>query len=370
MNFTAQQLTDLVLLSAGAFFACVWAMGQLIAGGRRAWMTAALVAISGLWLLSAAYFASGLYQVWPHGLFAHLPAVYCLGPLLYLYYRSQLNMGGRADRWLPLHFLPAVTVAMSLVPFFALPPMERLLLLQQRSAYSTLLRALSLGPKISVLTYVVACALANREVLRSAGRDPSLRTPLLRALWALLFPTALGISAGILSAVLGKPALLRVSVYSLPLLLILFYLLSVRHPDLLPKITREMRRGIYARSKLEHINVPEIARRMDLMMAQDQLYADEDLSLQKLAASLDVTHHQLSQILNEQLGTPFKGYVNRFRVDAARRMLLAEPDRSILSVAFAVGFNSKSAFHRTFNETVGTTPLQFRRKYSGQEGRS
>jgi AraC-like DNA-binding protein len=43
-------------------------------------------------------------------------------------------------------------------------------------------------------------------------------------------------------------------------------------------------------------------------------------------------------------------------------MLIDEPDSSIVSVAYNVGFNSPSSFYKAFNEKTGLKPFEFRKK--------
>ena len=56
----------------------------------------------------------------------------------------------------------------------------------------------------------------------------------------------------------------------------------------------------------------------------------------------------------------FSLFVNEYRVTEARELIAKQPDRSLLSVCHAAGFNSKSAFNRAFRQVCGETPQQFR----------
>ncbi|HNF16549.1 MAG TPA: helix-turn-helix domain-containing protein, partial [Leptospiraceae bacterium] len=83
-----------------------------------------------------------------------------------------------------------------------------------------------------------------------------------------------------------------------------------------------------------------------------------------LSEELGISVHQLSQILNERLGKNFHQYINEHRIEEAKRMILDEPERTVLSVAYAVGFNSKSAFSKAFRTFTGITAQEYRKKYS------
>ena len=57
----------------------------------------------------------------------------------------------------------------------------------------------------------------------------------------------------------------------------------------------------------------------------------------------------------EQTGVPFSQYVNRFRVDRAKR-LLAEPQSQVKLVAQQVGFENINTFIRVFKEPLNKSP--------------
>ena len=59
----------------------------------------------------------------------------------------------------------------------------------------------------------------------------------------------------------------------------------------------------------------------------------------------------------------FFDYLNKYRVQHAM-VMLGKPDQQsnvILNIAFAVGFNSNSAFYAAFKKCVGQTPAQYRK---------
>ncbi|MEQ9366509.1 MAG: AraC family transcriptional regulator, partial [Leptospirales bacterium] len=114
-------------------------------------------------------------------------------------------------------------------------------------------------------------------------------------------------------------------------------------------------------SRLGALNIPALSSRLDELMRRDRYYANEELTIADLARALNITSHQVSELLNRRLATSFFHYVNGFRVQEACRLLRGEGDRTILSIAYEVGFNSKSAFHRAFSRHTGLSPREFRR---------
>ena len=122
------------------------------------------------------------------------------------------------------------------------------------------------------------------------------------------------------------------------------------------------RKARAASSRLAHFNITELSLRLDRLMQEEKLFCDEDLSLETLAGYMELRRHQLSELIRTIHNTNFYGYINGLRIQCARDMLIAEPERSILSVALAAGFNSKSTFNAEFRKRTGLTPGQFRQE--------
>lgn len=127
-----------------------------------------------------------------------------------------------------------------------------------------------------------------------------------------------------------------------------------------------LRRRKYAKSGLCAVQLAEYRERLDRLMQTEQLFLRPDITLPRLARAVDCSVNHLSQVINAGFGTSFFDYLNRLRVARARDILESEEGRDmpILNVAFAVGFNSNSAFYAAFKKCVGMTPAQYRKEQS------
>jgi AraC-like DNA-binding protein len=105
----------------------------------------------------------------------------------------------------------------------------------------------------------------------------------------------------------------------------------------------------------------ELEARLAQLMEREAPYRDELLSLGQLAGMLGVEPRRLSYHLNLHHAKSFRPYVNDLRLAAVCRELLADPRCTILSTAFANGFNSKSSFNDLFFKKYGMTPREFMR---------
>ena len=84
------------------------------------------------------------------------------------------------------------------------------------------------------------------------------------------------------------------------------------------------------------------------------------LSVADLAEHAGYSPFHFTRIFSARLGIGPGQYLTALRIDAAKRMLLAQDD-PVIDVACAVGFDSLSSFSRRFRSTVGVAPGQLRR---------
>lgn len=105
-------------------------------------------------------------------------------------------------------------------------------------------------------------------------------------------------------------------------------------------------------------------QKLTTTIEQDRPYLDNELNLPKLADLLDTNIHVLSYVINEGFGENFSQFVNRYRVEEAKR-LLDDPQTTqlnMLGIAFDAGFNSKTAFNTTFKKLTGLSPSEYKNR--------
>ncbi len=117
------------------------------------------------------------------------------------------------------------------------------------------------------------------------------------------------------------------------------------------------------RSNLTPDEAQKHIRRIIYLLEEEKIYKDSNLSIKTLACRLVITPRVLSQIINDRLKNNFHDLVTAYRIKEAQR-LLTDPkmrDKSILEIAYDLGYNSKSAFNRAFKDIVGSTPSCYRK---------
>lgn len=105
---------------------------------------------------------------------------------------------------------------------------------------------------------------------------------------------------------------------------------------------------------------------VQLINDQPEVFYESDFQLSHLARLLGLPSYLASQVINEGMGKNFYELVNEQRIRRAQFVLESErsKERSILDIAYEVGFNSKSTFNQSFKKYVGTTPSAYRRSFS------
>jgi AraC-like DNA-binding protein len=154
-----------------------------------------------------------------------------------------------------------------------------------------------------------------------------------------------------------------ISYYSLLIGLAFFatVLTFLRFPSITEDVA-EAAQATYAESTLNNIDRKSVLVKLSLLMKQEKLYTHENLSLTLLAEQLDLTPHQLSELINTEFQQGFSKFIRQYRIEEAKRMLVAEPDASVLSIGLSVGFNSQSNFYTAFREISGIAPGQYRKQ--------
>lgn len=146
--------------------------------------------------------------------------------------------------------------------------------------------------------------------------------------------------------------------------LIISYLIGHKYPQFFRKVEEVIveEKVKHSRSQLEGVDLEVLRQNLLDLMEKDKLYKDENLSLSDLADELAMSLHQISEFLNRHLGKNFSQFINEYRVEEAKKLLLENKERSVLDIALESGFGTKSSFHRAFTKYTGMSPTAWREK--------
>lgn len=109
---------------------------------------------------------------------------------------------------------------------------------------------------------------------------------------------------------------------------------------------------------------PEPVRQAKAYIMQ---HLGEPMLLETVAREVHVSLFHFCKVFKRATGTTFTDYVNRARVEKAKRMLM-RPDARITEVAYDVGFQSLSHFNRSFRRIASESPTEFRARMKSSRG--
>lgn len=106
-----------------------------------------------------------------------------------------------------------------------------------------------------------------------------------------------------------------------------------------------------------------IAKKLTVLMEKDRLFLQPDLNLDELARHLQVSKPLVSATINQVFEQNFNDFVNDMRIAEFIRLYELHGEKyTLISLAYDSGFNSKATFNRAFKKSKGTSPIEFLRQ--------
>jgi AraC-like DNA-binding protein len=331
---------------------------------------------------------AGFYDAYPWLTFAPFYWQLAFGPLLYFYVR-QLGNAALPPRW-RLHFVPATIQGAYYIIAFLLP-------LQMKWDWNQTGHDRYVSPLLNVAILIslsVYWWLAFRRyrayqawLEANSARREDLHLGWLRGfLWAVAAVVALNAGFQTVDRLIAPLNYFDYFPFYIALSLLVYYLgiEGWRHAGLtLPTMTAAIEPiaeptedigtedcadagtahdtpSAKAAATLTERNWRALGERWSSQVAAAGWWQEPDLSLADLARRLGTNTQYLSRALNDGLGQSFSQFVNRLRVEEAKRRLASATDTDITTIALEVGFGSKASFNRAFRAIVGTTPSDYR----------
>ena len=301
-----------------------------------------------------------MYRV-PCLLSFHITLVYLVAPFAFFAYHLVVLPPETLPENRSMYFYPVLPALVMDVIYMLLPRAGKIEILEMffsREGVMTLfgIRLLFMVAGILVAYYLLKLLFLFSKRISSTSAAGLM---LVNSLYVLF--TLMAAESAILGYVFSSMSLIKYGMTGIGVLFVGSCLVGVRYPRLIQLLIIEAGKLHDSDRILEGVDVNAVMQRLAGLMEKEKLYLDDQLSLQKLAASLDITSHQLSRILNTRMGLNYNNYVNGYRVQEAMDMLLHDPARSVLSIAYDAGFNSKSAFYDAFTRINGCSPVEYRK---------
>lgn len=305
---------------------------------------------------------------------------------VYLYIKYVTNGYQHFRKTDYLHFIPALIAFILLLPFFILSGQEKVdLILSKQSNYQQILSDIfyytSLIQGIVYCTWSIKCINFYHKKVKEHFSNIEKRTIywlqtilsvvlsflIIGPLASTFFPNRVGhFIFNLLYIVIGG------SIY-----IISYYMLTMNHLFLESNeleyadenATIKENKNLSNNDALNISNTqmdPEysqiIIQKLQNVMSQEKLYLFHDLNLDTVAQRISVPRHHISNVLNKSLNTNFFDYINKFRVEEAKRKIKDETlkNYTLIALGSEAGFNSKASFYRNFKRYENMTPLEYK----------
>jgi len=325
-----------------------------------------LILLFSFYLTENVIYSSGYIKQLPHLYLVTLPIIFLIGPLFYTYVRAMLATEFRPRPRDLFHLLPFLFEVIILIPFYSLSG-DTKIAIYERSLETTASWDFSiyfLGFLIYIggtfWSFFASYKLLKNHPVPSGSRDRKKLSWLKKA--AIGFFSYMFLSL-ILSIIIRPfpeitPVYFHVNLICLTVLIHAIGYVAFISPD----IFNSAQISNYQFSSMSANKIRELSSHLEKLMNTDCPYLQSDVSAKDLGRLLNISKHQLSQLLNVGLNTTFYDFINQHRIEHSKRILRSKEyqEAKILHIAFDSGFSNKASFLRNFKKLTGLTPTNYR----------
>ena len=87
----------------------------------------------------------------------------------------------------------------------------------------------------------------------------------------------------------------------------------------------------------------------------------KNYTLEELSAKFDIALTPMKNCFKSVYGSPIFTYMRNYRMNYAAALLKSDKSLKVADVAGLVGYDSPSKFTAAFHQTMGKTPLEYRK---------
>ncbi|MFO7446568.1 MAG: helix-turn-helix domain-containing protein [Ignavibacteriaceae bacterium] len=332
-------------------------------------------------LLQAVYYNTGIYNEYPHlmGLTHSFPFLF--GPIFYLYTKEISTGNPGITKKDLLHFIPFAAVFLYTIPVLILSAPEKIQFLHRMMYnnppldYAVISNIIPFHGIVYTVLTVRVISNHNRNIKESFSNIDKINLNWLRIIMIAMIIIWSLVAVGFFVPVNNQydfvvPLAISILIYSIGYF-------GLKQPEIFQKYMagetkkrnddtqKELK---YKKSGLKDEEAVKILNSLTELMEKEKLYLDSELTIQKLSEVINVSQHNLSEVINTKLNQNFYDLINRYRVEEVKRKI-KNPDYSnlnFLGIAFESGFNSKTSFNTIFKKFTGLTPTQYKESISSE----
>lgn len=110
----------------------------------------------------------------------------------------------------------------------------------------------------------------------------------------------------------------------------------------------------------EENGITTLAVKRTISMIQE--FYESGITLDEIAARLDITPEYLSAQFHREVGETFSSYMKKYRMDKAKELLIGT-QMKLYEIAGRVGYSDAKYFSRVFRECTGQLPAEYRKTH-------
>lgn len=336
----------------------------------------ALMLVFSIDLFMAAFSNAGLQTEYPHLIGLDMPITLLYAPLLFLYAETLTRGGKHLNRYELIHFVPAVLLLIYTIPFYLMPAEDKLATLTENGNPDygpEFLTHFKLIFNLLYIPFILSILRKYRKQIRDSYSTIEKRNLdwLQTFLVAFLILAVVSVVIHLMNFFSGA-----LDTYAnFMLLSVTIFVYSIGYIGLsraefftsteadIDKIETGNESNQYSKSGLKEETGKELMEKLRNTMEADKPYLNSELSLRDLAGIMDITPHNLTEIINRFAEMNFYDFVNGYRVDEVKRRIESGDYElmTLLAIGLDSGFNSKSSFNSVFKKHTGLTPTQFKK---------
>jgi len=333
---------------------------------------------------------SGISMIYPFLLASTYPVIFCIGPFFYIYCRYLLDSNYKVGVKSVFHVVPVFLVLLMMLPFYTMSTEQKSVFIQDLESNGQLVIPVEqiIFMAIHMIQTTIYIYVSYRFVLKKEKELKQATSNVLlvkKINWLHKFSLYFSIYMALYFLLVV--VLTYIDSYQLQIDYVMLLIMSlslyaigysaIQNPEVfkaLPK--QELQIGGFKASDsfsvIKNSNkFPVLREKLLQFMDTGKPYLKNDLKISDLADSLSVPYHQLSQLINDEFNVNFYDFINKYRVEDAKKLLRAETrNPKMLAVAYEVGFNSKATFNRVFKKFTGLTPSEYRDKNAVASGKA
>lgn len=334
-------------------------------------------------------------------LFNHVAPLYTFkAPLLYFFIRGTIRDQFKLSPRDYLHFLPALIHLILIIPYFAIPFSDKLVLAESLKNHPELYSQLDLNypyphvynlyfRSIQTIFYTTLSYILLLRFKKSIGSlmGEIRKMYLFSANWLIVL---LGLLT--LVALLKLLMLIQINLVSdvnvatqrisfifetgifiyllIPVILILYprflygfpaFTVQIQNPDENTQaVQSEVQSGAQTYSSVVFQNLEKFSAKILEYMEREKPFLKTDFKISDISTALDIPVHHVQLCISIKFGTKFSDFTNDFRIKYACRLMKENGNKlSPDLIGEKSGFENSADFNESFRMVTGVTPLQW-----------